>query len=78
MTNIHIRVRGALKKPFGKSDIQYSCKPGMTVTELLKDLGYKEEYLPIIMVSVNNELKSHKYIIQENDEVMLFVNVGGG
>ncbi len=78
MIKVSIRVRGALKKPFGKTEFEYACKSEITLKELLKELEYKDEYLQAIMVSVNNDLKDQKYRVQDNDEIMLFVNVGGG
>jgi|GEM_PF-4988701 len=78
MIKIHVRVKGSLKKPFGKTEIEYSCKPDTTIRELLRELEYKDDHLQLIMASVNNELKDHKYIVKENDQILLFTNVGGG
>ena len=78
MIKVNIRVKGTLKKPFGKAQMEYSCEADTTIVELLTELGYIEEHLPFIMASVNGELRDHKYIVKENDNIMLFVNVGGG
>ena len=69
MIKIKVRVKGSLKKPFGKTEIEYSCRPDITIRELLTELEYKEDHFQLIMASVNGELKDHKYIVKEKDQI---------
>ena len=75
---IHIRILGALVKPFGKSEFDYDIDENMTLDELYKALKYNERHIPHIVANVNGEIKKPPYTLKDNDTVELFTVVGGG
>ncbi len=78
MIQIKVRIKGSLKKPFGQAQFSYDCAEGTTVADLLRNFEYTEDQVRYIMASVNYEVKPHTYTLQNGDEVMLVVMVGGG
>jgi sulfur carrier protein ThiS len=75
---IKVRIKGSLKKPFGQTQFNYECAEGTTVAGLLKTFEYTEDQVRYIMASVNYDVKPHTHTLQNGDEVMLVVMVGGG
>ena len=78
MIQIKVRIKGSLKKPFGQAQFNYDCADGTTVADLLRNFEYTEDQVRYVMASVNYEVKPHAHTLQNGDEVMLVVMVGGG
>lgn len=78
MNQVKIRIKGPLKKPFGKAQFEYACEDDTTISRLLDRLGYTEEQMRYITASVNYRVESHRYVLKEGDEVILMAMVGGG
>ena len=70
-----LRLNASLKDLLG-SQSEFSVQPGSSVSETLVTLGIKPEL--IAMVSVNGEMQSKDYIIQEGDMIRLLAVIGGG
>ncbi len=72
----------AIVRPFGilKSYIDNQgerlVEPGCTVRQILLDLGIPPDI--VAMVTVNGELETKDYVIQEGDLVKLMAVIGGG
>ena len=49
-----------------------------TVGGFLQDLQLKKEHIRYILVYVNGERKGMSYVLSENDELKLYLPVGGG
>lgn len=67
---------GDLLKNLLGSKGEYAVEPGHNVRETLISLGIKPEL--IAMVTVNNEMQSKDYLIQDGDTIMLMAVIGGG
>jgi sulfur carrier protein ThiS len=70
-----LRLGASLKILIGGRD-EYAVEPGRSVRETLVSLGIKPEL--VAMVSVNEEMQTKDYVIQEGDAVRLLAVIGGG
>jgi sulfur carrier protein ThiS len=70
-----LRLGASLKNLLGSKG-EYTVAPGRNVRETLISLGIKPEL--IAMVTVDNEMQTKDYLIQEGDTVMLMAVIGGG
>jgi len=70
-----IRLGASLKNLLGSKD-EFTVQPGHNVRETIVSLGIKPEL--VAMVSVNDEMQTKDYIIQEGDTVRLVAVIGGG
>jgi len=70
-----LRFGASLKNILGLND-ELAVESGRSVRETLVSLSIKPEL--VAMVSVNEELQTKDYIIQEQDIVRLLAVVGGG
>ena len=55
---------------------EFTVEAGDTVRAVLLSLGIKPEL--VAMVSVNGEMQTKDYVIQEGDTIRLLAVVGGG
>jgi sulfur carrier protein ThiS len=69
-----LRLGASLQILLGGADT-FIVEPGRNVRETLVSLGVKPEL--VAMVSVNGELQTKEYIIQEGDTVRLMAVIGG-
>ncbi|MHC4943259.1 MAG: MoaD/ThiS family protein [Planctomycetota bacterium] len=51
---------------------------GTTIAEFLETHDVKPEFQPFIITFINGEPKESSYILQEEDELTLFLPVSGG
>lgn len=72
---VTLRLGASLKNLLGGKD-ELLAEPGRSVRETLISLGIKPEL--VAMVSVNGEMQTKDYIIQEGDTIRLLAVVGGG
>jgi sulfur carrier protein ThiS len=70
-----IRIGASLKNLLGCKD-EFNVEPGHNVRETIVSLGIKPEL--VAMVSVNGEMQTKDYIIQEGDTIRLLAVIGGG
>ncbi len=70
-----LRLGASLKIMLGGRD-EFTVEPGRSVRETLVALGIKPEL--VAMVSVNGEMQTKDYLIQEGDTIRLLAVVGGG
>jgi sulfur carrier protein ThiS len=70
-----LRLSASLKILLGGKG-EFSVEAGRSVRETLPLLGIKPEV--VAMVSVNGEMQTKDYIIQEKDDIQLLAVVGGG
>jgi sulfur carrier protein ThiS len=70
-----LRLGASLRILIGGKD-EFTVEPGCSVRETLVSLGIKPEL--VAMVSVNEEMQTKDYVIQEGDAVRLLAVVGGG
>ncbi len=67
---------GDLLKNLLGSKGEYTVDPGHNVRETIISLGIKPEL--VAMVTVNNELQTKDYVIQDGDTITLMAVIGGG
>ncbi len=70
-----LRLGASLKIILGGKG-EFTIEPGRSVRATLDALDIKPEL--VAMVSVNGELQTKDYVIQEGDTVRLLAVVGGG
>ena len=70
-----IRLGASLKNLLG-SEGQFTVESGHNVRETIISLGINPDL--VAMVSVNDEIESKEYIIQEGDAIRLMAVIGGG
>jgi sulfur carrier protein ThiS len=70
-----VRLGASLKILLDMKD-EFNVEPGESVRETLLLRGIKPEL--VALVSVNGEMQSKDYVIQEGDEIRLLAVVGGG
>lgn len=70
-----IRLGASLKNLLGGKD-EFTVEPGCKVRETIISLGINPEL--VAMVSVNDEMQTKDYVIQDRDEVRLMAVIGGG
>jgi sulfur carrier protein ThiS len=70
-----VRLGASLKNMLG-SEGQFTVEAGQKVRDTILSLGIKPEL--VAMVSVNDEMESKDYIIQEGDAIRLMAVIGGG
>jgi sulfur carrier protein ThiS len=69
------RLGDSLKNLLGSKG-EFTVDPGRNVRETLILLGIKPEL--IAMVTVNNEMQTKDYLIQDGDTITLMAVIGGG
>jgi sulfur carrier protein ThiS len=74
MTTI-LRVLGPLQSYVGGQN-ELEIEPGHTVRETLTNLGILPE--SVALVSVDEEIQSKDYVIQEGDSIRIMAVIGGG
>jgi sulfur carrier protein ThiS len=70
-----LRFGASLKNMLGLKD-EFPVQPGRSVREILISLSVKPEL--VAMVSVNDEMQTKDYIIQEGDVIRAMAVIGGG
>jgi sulfur carrier protein ThiS len=70
-----LRLGASLKNLLGSKD-EFTVEPGHNVRETIVSLGINPEL--VAMVSVNGEMQTKDYIIQEGDAIRLIAVIGGG
>lgn len=76
--DIKIEIIGALHKTRGSSRFCYTIKRGVSVAELLTELGYNTTHQKVIWVAFNNEILHHSTILDSPRTLVLSVALGGG
>ncbi len=69
-------ILGASLKILLNTTADITAEPGSSVREVLTTHGIKPEL--VALVSVNGEMQSKDYVIQDKDVVRLLAVVGGG
>jgi sulfur carrier protein ThiS len=69
------RLGDSLKNLLGSKG-EYTVDPGHNVRETIISLGIKPEL--VAMVTVNNELQTKDYVVQDGDTITLMAVIGGG
>jgi sulfur carrier protein ThiS len=76
--NIRVIIYGSLLRPEGQHDYVKEVQAGATVKDLIVALGYQRQHVATILTTVNGAQASHNRKLQDGDEVVLSVMVGGG
>jgi len=76
--NVHVKVLGALTRPFGKDELDFEFAPGACLEEVLLALGYQKAHLRFIVASVNGTQQKLGYLVQDRDELTLVLPTSGG
>jgi len=77
---MHVRVIifGSMLRTEGKNNFLKEVRDGATVRDLIVALGYQPHHVTTILSTVNGLQASLNKPLQEGDEVVLSVMVGGG
>lgn len=75
---VEVHVLGPLDKPDGKSVFKRELADGVTVSDLLSALGYKDDHARFISVLVNDAKGEQGTVLRDGDRVYLSLLVGGG
>jgi molybdopterin converting factor small subunit len=75
---VHVKILGALTKPFGKDDFDHEVGAGTNLEQLLVGLGYHVSHLRFIVASVAGSQQKLGYALKEGDEVTLVLPTSGG
>ena len=75
---VHVKVLGALMKPFGKDELDFDVDERACLEALLLKLGYHQAHLRFIVASVNGAQQKLGYSLKEKDEVTLVLPTSGG
>jgi sulfur carrier protein ThiS len=76
--NVRVIIYGSLLRPEGKHDYVKEVAEGATVKELILALGYQPLHAASVLATVNGKQASQYMRLQEGDEVVLSVMIGGG
>jgi sulfur carrier protein ThiS len=76
--NIRVIIYGSLLRPEGKHDYVKAVPEGATVRELILALGYQPQHVATILTTINGTQASHNRKLQDGDELVLSVMIGGG
>lgn len=55
-----------------------SLKEGSNLSDLLTQIGIRQEHKKYIIIMVNEQKEFLHYIVKNNDQIKLFLPVGGG
>jgi molybdopterin converting factor small subunit len=75
---VHVKVLGALMKPFGKDDFDHPVNERASLEELLLGLGYQAAHLRFIIASVNGVQRNLGQVLQDKDEIAFVLPTSGG
>jgi molybdopterin converting factor small subunit len=75
---VHVKVLGALMKPFGKDDLDFEVPDRANLEALLVSLGYQQSHLRFIVASVNGVQQKLGCALKDKDEVTLVLPTSGG
>lgn len=82
--HIHLKILffAKLKELIGASQIKFDIERGSTIQDLknrlIKEYPQLQDYLPIMLISINQNFAFNKDVIPENAEVACFPPVSGG
>jgi hypothetical protein len=76
--NVRVIIYGTMLRTEGQQDFVKDVPEGATVRELILALGYQPHHVTSILTTVNGTQASHHRRLQQGDEVVLSVMVGGG
>ncbi|MGC4121103.1 MAG: MoaD/ThiS family protein [Myxococcales bacterium] len=75
---VHVKILGALTKPFGKDDFEHELAGRTNLQDLLTSLGYQPSHWRLIVASVNGQQQRLGQMLQDGDEVSLMLPTSGG
>lgn len=75
---VHVKVLGALMKPFGKDDFQHEVPDRACLEDVLVGLGYHKAHLRFIVASVNDAQQKLGYTLKDGDRLTLVLPTSGG
>jgi len=78
MMNIKINHTAHLKLKGIEPGQTASLEPGTSVADLLRSAGVQESHLQFVTPYVNGKEVRIHHVLQDNDELKLFLPVGGG
>ena len=78
MITVHVKVLGALNKPFGKDDFDFPVDDGACLEDLLLRLGYHAAHLRFMLPAVNGQQEKLGCRLQDKDQVTLLLPTSGG
>lgn len=75
---VHVKVLGALAKPFGRDDLDFNLPDRACLEDLLLRLGYQASHVRFIVASVNGTKQKLGHLLRDKDEVTLVLPTSGG
>jgi len=75
---IHLSYTGVIDIKNVSNNSVIQIKAGSTIEDILSMLGIKKEHKKYIISIVNEKKQRPPYILQDNDNLSLFLPVGGG
>jgi sulfur carrier protein ThiS len=76
--NIIIHYPAAMRIDSVKSGSSMDVPEGTNIEALLKSCNVKKEHMKFILVYVNSEKRGMSHRLRHNDELKLYLPVGGG
>lgn len=75
---VKVRIIGVLKRPRGKDTFELDLPEGAKIKDLLEKSGFDSVHAAHILTAVNGDYKKHFHKLEDGDEVLLSMIVGGG
>lgn len=76
--NIIIHYPAAMRIDSVKSGSSMDIPQGTNIEALLKSCNVKKEHIKYILAYVNSEKRGVSHILRHNDELKLYLPIGGG
>jgi molybdopterin converting factor small subunit len=76
--SVHVKVLGALNKPFGQDDFDFQVAEGASLEDLLLKLGYHPSHLRFMLLAVNGQQETLGCRLRDGDQVLLTLPTSGG
>ncbi len=78
MIRVRVKIVGALAKPLGKDEYELELQDDSRLESLLLEAGYHAGHLRFIIPVVNGAHERLSYVLQNGDNVQLFLPTSGG
>ena len=76
--SISVHLIGPMRKPTGEDRLSIEHVKGMTVRQVLIEVGYREDELPYFTVQQNGTLIKHDKPVHADASINVFLPLGGG
>jgi len=75
---VNVKIMGVLNRYKGKSEFEIEIPGGAKIEDLYNEIGYNKKQASFILAAVNGKQRRKMHSLNEDDNILLSMTVGGG